>query len=137
MCIFNNYTALNMPGPMRTLGKKKKNKPKWKKEKERTGRVPPLEECLWRRKREAAVRRQVYGVRRLQGRNRHKTKLKGRCEGDSRKGEGLVWNSSLPFFTRFIYLSTGHTQTPTDTHRIEKEGIFSWWPSIISFTLLI
>lgn len=47
MYIFNNYIALNMLGPMRTLGKKKrKTNPNEKKKKERTRRAPPLKECL-------------------------------------------------------------------------------------------
>lgn len=46
MYIFNNYIALNMLGPMRTLEKKRKTNPDERKKKERARRAPPLKECL-------------------------------------------------------------------------------------------
>lgn len=113
MYIFNNYIALNMLGPMRTLGKKKKkNKPKWKKEERKDKKSASTQGVsLMERKWEAAVRRQVCGVTRLYRRNRHQDQAERKGVKVTAGKEKTIWNSFLPFFSHFIYLSTTHTQT--------------------------
>lgn len=114
MYIFNNYIALNMLGPMRTLGEKKKEKQTQMKERRKKGQEERLHSRSvsdGEKMRSSSPQTGLWSYKAVQEEQAPRSSWKEGCKGDSRKGEDFIWNSFLPFFSHFIYLSTTHTQT--------------------------